>query len=63
MLVERGITYAQIARQLGLTRQTVSDVVTYGRQSHRVKRAVAETLRMRPKDLWPEDFPNNRHAA
>lgn len=64
MLVERGITCAAIARQLGLTRATVTDVVTGGRQSRRVKLAVAEALRMKPSQLWPEDFPNNNlHAA
>jgi len=63
MLVEEGITLASIARQMGLTKSTVCDVVTGGRQSRRVKRAVADALRMKPKDLWPEDFPNNRQAA
>lgn len=63
LLVEEGITLTSIARSMGLTPATVGDVVTGGRQSRRVKRAVAKALRMSPKELWPEDFPNNRHAA
>lgn len=63
LLVEEGITLASIARRMGLTKSTVCDVVTGGRQSRRVKLAVAQALRMKPKELWPEDFQNNRHAA
>ncbi|GEM_PF-3529220 len=63
MLVEEGITLASIARQMGLTKSTVCDVVTGGRQSRRVKRAVAEALKVNPKTLWPEDFQNNQRAA
>lgn len=63
MLVERGITHTSIAKALGLTPATVGDVVTGGRQSRRVKLAVAEALRVKPSRLWPEDFPNNNQRA
>ena len=64
LLVEEGITLRSIAKRIGVTPSTVCDVVTGGRQSRRVKLAVAQALRMSPKELWPEDFQNNnRHAA
>lgn len=56
MLVERGITMTAIAKRLGLSIFTVSCVITNGRQSRRVKRAVAEALEIAPHKLWPDDF-------
>lgn len=61
MLVEKGITQAQIANKLKLKRSTISVVLGGHGKSKRVQRAIARALGKRVVDLWPrEDSPPGR---
>jgi Ner family transcriptional regulator len=51
-LRKRGSSLSKIARSLGLHRTTISNVL-YGRQSRRVRIAIAQQLGMKPEQLWP----------
>lgn len=52
LLIENGIKQADIAKELGVTRGTVSAAITGYHQSRRVKQAVADALNIDYEKLW-----------
>jgi lambda repressor-like predicted transcriptional regulator len=60
-MMRRGVTTIQIARALGVTRTWVSLVLNERAESPRVRKAIAEALGVKVKDLWPND--NHKRAA
>lgn len=50
----RGYTYADIARELDCTRQSVQKAMSQGNQ--RIQRFVAEKLDLQPEQIWPERY-------
>lgn len=52
-LVERGITLAEIARELNVTISGVSKVLASASVSARIRQRVAERLDTTVKHLWP----------
>ncbi|MEN6420956.1 MAG: helix-turn-helix domain-containing protein [Smithella sp.] len=53
-LDESPVTQAAIARDLGITPVTVSDVVKGRTNSQRVHKAIAEAIGRDIKEVWPE---------
>jgi DNA-binding Xre family transcriptional regulator len=54
LMVLKGIKGTDIARQLGLSRVTVSVVITGKGKSRRIQQAIADTLGVSFDDLWSE---------
>jgi len=48
----RRITFASVAKRLGVTRATVTLVAQGGRVSKRVQTALARACQLREKELW-----------
>jgi lambda repressor-like predicted transcriptional regulator len=55
-LDESPVTQAAIARDLGITPVTVSDVVKGRTNSQRVHKAIAEAIGKDVKEVWPEIY-------
>ena len=55
-----GIKGTDIAKKLGLSRVTISIVITGKGKSRRVQKAIALALDMPVEELWPE---NDKKAA
>ena len=53
MFLKKGITQAQIAKDLGVSRAFVCLVVSGKNRSRRVEKAIAELINMSPADIWP----------
>lgn len=56
-LRDMGTSLAEIARELGVARATVTIVSQGYRRSHWVQAAIAAKLGVEPKDLFPERYP------
>lgn len=54
MLVERGIRQVDIARELGLKKETVNTVLNNHGTSRRVKEHIAKRLGRPVEYLWPK---------
>jgi transcriptional regulator with XRE-family HTH domain len=52
LLIKNGIKQADIAKQLGTTRGTISAAINGHHQSRRVKQAVADALKVDYEKLW-----------
>lgn len=52
----RGMSLAAIARQLSVSRATVTCVCQGFRRSERVETAIATAIGKRPEDIWPERY-------
>ena len=52
-LLKAGITQADIAREIGVTRAFVNQIINGQRQTRRVRMAVAKAVGKRVEDLWP----------
>ncbi len=52
LLIKNGIKQADIARELGFTRGTVSGAINGHHQSHTVKQKVADMLQIDYEKLW-----------
>lgn len=52
-LLRAGITQAGIARNIGVTRAFVNQVINGQRNNKRVRMAIAKAVGKRVKDLWP----------
>ena len=50
----KGTTYAQIARDLGISRTIVSNVPKGTMRSEKVERKIAEILGLNPSTIWPK---------
>ena len=59
-LEDRGVTLAAIARELGVTRQTVSKALRNGSECSRARARIAEIL---GRDPWHDDGPPPPDAA
>ncbi len=53
-MILTGISGAQIARRLKVDRSTVNKVVNGQRKTLRIREALARSLKVRIKDLWPD---------
>jgi transcriptional regulator with XRE-family HTH domain len=51
-----GVTQKEIAERVGVTRQAVSLVVNKQYVSHRIRVAIAESLGMDIKRIWPSSY-------
>jgi transcriptional regulator with XRE-family HTH domain len=51
-MLKKGVTQTDIARQLGIDNSTVSCVINNGRQSRRVKEAIAKAVDVPFDKLW-----------
>ncbi len=56
----RGTSLAQIARDLGVTKTTVSLVALGKQRSRRVEHALADAMTMTPADLFPERYTEGK---
>jgi lambda repressor-like predicted transcriptional regulator len=54
-VVEAGLNFNQIARRLKVSPSLISHVIHGRRPSPRVRRAIADALRMPVEALWPDD--------
>lgn len=52
----RGVSLADIARQLGVTPTTVTVVSKGHRRSRRIENAIAQALGLSPRTVWPERY-------
>jgi lambda repressor-like predicted transcriptional regulator len=52
LMMKRGISGAEIARQLGVTRVTVNEVINLRWKSSRVRQGIAEALCVAYEDIW-----------
>jgi transcriptional regulator with XRE-family HTH domain len=59
LLLLSGTSEAEIARNLGLNRASISMVVTGKSKSRRVREAIAIALDAKVTDLWPEERKKN----
>lgn len=59
-LLEKGITGAEIARRVGVTRVAIYLTISGEIKSYRLRRAIANALGMTVSELWPS---NNRKVA
>jgi lambda repressor-like predicted transcriptional regulator len=55
-LRKRGVTQADIARRLGVSKTTINYVITGKMQSRRVAEAIAEAAGRPVKALWPKKY-------
>lgn len=53
MLMTKGYSYADIARELGVSRQSVRSVATGLIRSARIERRISQILEMDTSDIWP----------
>jgi DNA-binding XRE family transcriptional regulator len=60
LLLEHDIKQVQIAKKLKVSRTAVSLVIKGTAQSRRIKAAIAQALKMKIEDLWPD---NHERAA
>jgi lambda repressor-like predicted transcriptional regulator len=59
-LLEKGITGAEIARRVGVTRVAIYLTISGEVKSQRLRKAIADALGVPVSELWPN---NNRKAA
>jgi lambda repressor-like predicted transcriptional regulator len=52
-----GSSLSDIGRRLGVAPNTVTVVSQGHHTSRRIEAAIAETLKTRPSDLWPDRYP------
>ena len=55
LLLERGVTQAQIARDAEITTAAVNHVVSGYRKHPGIRRAIAKACGVPVEDLWPEE--------
>jgi lambda repressor-like predicted transcriptional regulator len=60
-MLKKGITGADIARRAGVTRVAIYHVIEGRVKSTRLRKAIADALGMKIKQIWPEN--NKRKAA
>lgn len=53
--IERGISGAEIARNLGVTRFAICKTLTGEIKSYRIRKAIAEAIGVKVDDLWPRN--------
>ena len=52
LLLDAGISGADIARRLGITRQAVADVISGRRSNPRIRKAIADACGVTVESLW-----------
>lgn len=52
-----GSSLAEVARELGITKQTVNTVVSGRSRSRRIEEAIAQKLGMSLEEVWPGRYP------
>ena len=57
LLLRTGKSQAQIARELGLSRNSVNQVVLGQRSTPRIRRAIAEAVSLSYRGVWGADDP------
>lgn len=57
-LLDVGATQAGIARTLGVSKQSVNEVILGGRRTPRIRRAVADAIGMTYSRVWGESDPD-----
>ena len=55
LLLQKGVSQAEIARQVRVTQATVSRVIAGKRRTPAVRKAVACVCGVRVEDLWPTE--------
>jgi lambda repressor-like predicted transcriptional regulator len=55
LMMRKGISGAEIARRLSVTRATVNGVINFKWRSPRIRAGIAKALGKNPPDLWPEE--------
>lgn len=55
-LMRAGVSLSQVARQVGVRRQSVYLVVNGRAVSHRIRQAIAEAVGMDLKRIWPSTY-------
>jgi Ner family transcriptional regulator len=59
----RGSSLAEIARDLAVTRTTVTAVCQGRCRSQRIEAAIANKLSMTPQQIWPDRYPDATTSA
>ncbi|MDR7435865.1 MAG: helix-turn-helix transcriptional regulator [Armatimonadota bacterium] len=54
-LILKGITQAEIARRLKVSRGAISQVISGRERNQRIRKAIARALGLKVSDIWPED--------
>ena len=54
-LILRGITQAEIARRLKVSRGAISQVISGQERNQRIRKAIARALGLKVSDIWPEE--------
>jgi len=54
-LILRGITQAEIARRLKVSRGAISQVISGRERNQRIRKAIARALGLKVSDIWPEE--------
>lgn len=55
-LEKAGLSYAKVARTLGVSRSLLTRTVRYGKRSKRVEAAIAKALGKTPAQVFPERY-------
>ncbi|GAB4216296.1 MAG: hypothetical protein OHK0012_18270 [Synechococcales cyanobacterium] len=55
VLRKQGYTLSQAARELGVSKQALTMVLS-GKRSSRIEAWIAEQLAMQPEEVWPERY-------
>jgi lambda repressor-like predicted transcriptional regulator len=61
LMIEKGISGAEIARRAGVVRQAIYNVVAGSRKSPQLREAIAEALGVSTDSLWPTK-PHERES-
>lgn len=54
LLLERGLTQAEIARSIGVSRAHVGQVINGQKQNPKLRRQIAKILDLPAEDLWQD---------
>jgi|DewCreStandDraft_3_1066083.scaffolds.fasta_scaffold00874_4 transcriptional regulator with XRE-family HTH domain len=54
-LILKGITQAEIARRLKVSRGAISQVISGRERNQRIRKAIARALGLKVSDIWPEE--------
>jgi len=55
-LMRAGVSLSRVAREVGVSRQTVYMVVNGRAVSHRIRQAIADAVGMDLKRIWPSTY-------
>lgn len=54
-MIDADVTGAEIARKAGVHRSSINKTIGGTRKSFRLRKAIADALHLKVKNIWPED--------